>query len=242
METKGNHSKQIYLIGAVATIVVLIGIVADIAIGTATGGDISALPQTAIGRFEQFNISCWLGLYNLDLLNIVNQLILIPAILALYIAHRQVNYEGALLAFILFLVGTVIFVTGNVSLTMLDLSKKYFAATSETQKNLIASAGEAMLAKGAHGSFSVFFGFFVPTLANTLMSVVMLKGRVFSKLNSYLGIIGNILMLAYILLVTFVPQVEKQALLVAMPGGLMLMAWMIMYTARLLKLRSSVSS
>lgn len=230
-----------YLVGAVATIVVLLGIVADMVVGTATGGDISALPQTAIGRFEQFQSNIWLGLYNMDLLNIINQLILIPSVLALYLAHRQVNNDGALLAFILFLVGTVIFVTGNTSLTMLDLSNKYFATTSEVEKNLIAAAGEAMLAKGAHGSFGVFIGFFLPTLANMLMSVVMLTGKVFGKINSYLGIFGNLLMLVYIVLVTFVPQAEKQALLIAMPGGLMVMAWMIMFTAKLFKLQSSVN-
>jgi len=43
--------------------------------------------------------------------------------------------------------------------------------------------------------------------------------------------------LLYIILVNFVSGVETMATAFAMPGGLLLMAWMIMFTIRLLKLR-----
>ena len=119
---------------------------------------------------------------------------------------------------------------------MLDLSQKYFAASSEEQRMLLAAAGEAMLAKGSHGSLGVFIGFALPTFANVLMSCVMLKGNVFSRATSYIGIIGNSLMVIYIIMVTFMPAVEKMALVFAMPAGLLLMTWMIMFTIKLLKL------
>jgi hypothetical protein len=64
----------------------------------------------------------------------------------------------------------------------------------------------------------------------------MLKGKVFSKINSWLGIIGSVLMLFYVILVNFGTGVEKMATAFAMPGGLLLMAWMIMFTIRLFKL------
>ncbi len=64
----------------------------------------------------------------------------------------------------------------------------------------------------------------------------MLGGKVFSRLTSYIGIFGNFLMIIYLILVTFNPAVEKLALAFAMPAGLMLMTWMIMFTIRLLKL------
>jgi hypothetical protein len=60
-----------------------------------------------------------------------------------------------------------------------------------------------MLAKGAHGSLSVFIGFTLPTLANVFMSGVMLSGKVFSRITSYFGIVGNSLMAVYLILVTF---------------------------------------
>ena len=236
METSDKQLKYILKTGAVTTIIVLCGIVMDMIIGSITGGNLAALPQTAIERFNQFKENSFMGLYNLDLLNIVNQIILIPSIFALYVAHRNTNKPSALLSLILFLVGTTIFITGNSALTMLDLSHKYFGASSEEQKMLITAAGEAVLAKGSHGSFSVIIGFTLPTIANGLMSSVMLNGKVFSRLTSYFGIIGNSLMVIYIIMVTFMPGVEKMATAFAMPAGLLVMAWMIMFTIKLFRL------
>ena len=236
MEIPDKQWKSIYKVGAVTTIIVLCGIILDMVVGSITGGDVAALPQTAIERFNQFKENWLLGLYNLDLLNIINQIILIPSIFALYATHRDTNKPSALLSLILFLVGTTIFVTGNTALTMLDLSHKYFAAESEEQRILLAAAGEAMLVKGAHGSLGVFLGFALPTFANALMSAVMLNGKVFSRVTSYIGLIGNSLMVVYLILVTFTPAVEKMALVFVMPAGLLVMAWMIMFTIKLFKL------
>ena len=236
MDDSDKQWKTIYKIGAVTTIIVLCGIILDMVVGTITGGNIAELPQTAIERFNQFKETPLLGLYNLDLLNILNQIIIIPSILALYAAHRNTNRPSALLSMILFLVGTTIFVTSNTALTMLDISQKYFATSSEEQRMLLAAAGEAMLAKGSHGNLGVFIGFALPTFANALMSCVMLKGSIFSRANSYIGIVGNSLMVIYIIMVTFMPSVERMALVFAMPAGLLLMTWMIMFTITLLKL------
>jgi len=205
-------------------------------IGSITGGNIAALPQTAIERFNQFKENTFMGLYNLDLLNIINQIILIPSIFALYVAHQDSNKPSAMLSLILFLVGTTIFVTGNTALTMLDLTHKYFGVSSDEQRKLISAAGEAMLVKGSHGSLGVFIGFALPTIANGMMSVVMLNGKVFSRLTSYFGIIGNSLMVFYIIMVTFMPAVEKMATAFAMPAGLLVMVWMIMFTIKLFRL------
>ena len=225
------------MIGAITTIIVLCGIVLDMIVGTITGGDISSLPQTAIDRFNQFNNNWILGLYNLDLLNVIIQIITIPSIFAIYIAHKRTDNGYALLALILFLIGATIFITGNTALPMFELSKKYFSAISDAQKNLIAAAGESMLAKGAHGSLGVFIGFALPTFSNILISHVMIKGQIFAKATSYIGFVGNILLLLYIVMVTFYPATEKVALMIAMPGGLLAMAWMIMYMIKLFKLR-----
>ena len=235
MDSSDKQWKTIYKIGAVTTIIVLCGIILDMVVGTITGGNIAELPQTAIERFNQFKETPLLGLYNLDLLNIINQIIIIPSIFALYAVHRDTYKPSALLALILFLVGTTIFVTGNTALTMLDLSQKY-TTSSEERRMLLAAAGEAMLAKGSHGNLGVFIGFALPTFANALMSCVMLKGNIFSRTNSYIGIIGNSLMVIYIIMVTFMPSVEKMALVFAMPAGLLLMTWMIMFTIKLFKL------
>ncbi len=240
VETNHNESqwKSIYVLGGIAAILSLIAVVLDIFIGSSMGGNLSELPQTAVDRFAQFQQNTWFGLYNLDLLNTVNQLISIPVFFALYSAHRKTNKPYALFSLIVFLIGTTVFVTNNSALSMLELSRKYSHAI-EPQKTLLAAAGEAMLARGEHGSFGVFFSFLLPTLAALMMSLVMLQGKVFSKANSYVGIFGNALMAVYIVLVTFAPAVKNMAMAFAMPGGLLLVAWMVMLTIRFFQLGTS---
>jgi len=228
-----NEWQSMYVLGGVATVIALVGVVLDVIIGSTTGGNLSALPQTAIDRFAQFQIAPLLGLYNLDLLNIFNQIMLIPAYVALYAVQRKANSAYALLALIIFLVGTTIFVTTNTALPMLELSNKYASATTDSQRTLLAAAGEAMLARGTHGGLGVFIGFLLPNIAGLIMSFAMLTGKVFNKITSYLGIAGSALILLYIVLVTFAPSIKDMATAFAMPGGLLLMAWMIMFTIRL---------
>ncbi|MCG3141722.1 MAG: hypothetical protein HDKAJFGB_03038 [Anaerolineae bacterium] len=238
LQQKESQWKSVYIFGGVAAILSLVAVVADIVIGSSTGGNLSQLPQTAVERFSQFQQNAWLGLYNLDLLNAVNQLISIPVYFALYAALRKTNKPYAMFGLIIFLLGTTIFVANNTALPMLELSNKY-AAAEEPQKAMLAAAGEAMLARGEHGSLGSFFSFLLPTLAALMMSLVMVQGNIFSKANAYIGIVGNALMLIYVILVTFAPAVKDMAMAFAMPGGLLLLVWMILFTIRLFTLGNS---
>ena len=231
-----NHLRTIYIIGGIFTIIALIGIVLDVIIGSITGGNLSALPQTAVERFIQFQQNPLLGLYNLDLLNIINQMIMIPVYFALYMAQIKTKNYFTLLSMIIFLVGSTIFVTTNTALPMLELSNKYASSLTESQKILLAAAGESMLARGSHGSPGVFIGFVLPNIGGIIMSFAMLKGKVFGKANSFVGIAGSSLIVIYLILVTFAPSVKNMATLFAMPGGLLCIAWMIMFTITLFKL------
>jgi len=233
--------KSVLLLGSICTFIALVGTIIDIVFGTVTGGNLAELPQTAVGRFTQMNSNPLLGLYNLDLLNIIIQLFMIPSYLALYIVLSKVNPGFSLLAFIIFLVGTVAMVTGNVALPMYELSSKYFAA-SDSQKILLTAAGEAMLAKGIHGSYGMFIGFILPNLGGILISWLMLKAGIFSKTNAWLGLFGSLMISVYLILVTFIPEVKGMATLFAAPGGLMLMAWMTLFALRLGKISALVRS
>jgi hypothetical protein len=53
-----------------------------------------------------------------------------------------------------------------------------------------------------------------------MMSFVMLKGSIFSKTNSWFGIIGSLWMLLYVILVNFGSGVEKMATAFAMPDSI----------------------
>lgn len=236
MEHSESHWRTIYQFGAIFTFFALCFIILDMVLGMMTGGDLTAVPHTAVDRYYQLRDHRLLGLYNLDLLNLIIQLLMIPSFFALYAAHRKVKKGGALLSLCIFLIGTAVFLTSNTALTMLELSKSYFTTTSEVQKSLLAAAGEAMLAKGAHGSLGVFVGFALIPIANLLMSMVMFRSHVFNSLTASLGIAGNLLMLVYILLITLVPATGSWALALAIPGGLLTMGWMGLYMMKLVKL------
>lgn len=229
--------KFIYNLGAITAIIMVIGSLLDILISIITqGGDLSALPQTAGERFTQLNSNPFLGLYNLDLLNMLTTLVMIPTTFALCTVHRKVNAAFSVFTMFLSTIGTTIFVVNNGALSMLALSNKYAAASTETQKVLFLSAGEAILARGEHGSPGVFLSFALPLFVALLISLIMLRGKIFSKVASYLGITGNLLMLLYVVLVTFVPKMKNFALVLASPGGLLLIAWLIMISIRLFQL------
>jgi hypothetical protein len=231
--------KTIYIIGGFTSVIVLAAILCDIIVGSILGSDLSTLPKTAVDRFAQIQNNWWVGLYNLDLLNTIIQIILIPTYFALFAAHRNGKSAYAFLALIIFLVGTTVFITNNTALPMLELSHKYAAAATESEKTLLVSAGETMLARGTHGSPGTFIGFVLPTIAGIIMSLAMLTGKIFNKATSYIGISGNVLLLVYLVLVTFTPGTEKTAMLFSMPGGILMMVWMIMFTIKLFQLGHS---
>ncbi|TAL67476.1 MAG: DUF4386 family protein [Bacteroidetes bacterium] len=232
--------KSIYLSGGIFAIIFLAGTILDIIIGSIVGADLNMLPKNAVERFTQFNNNVWLGLYNLDFLNLITSLIMFPIFFTLFTAHNHLNPVYSKLAMLVFLIGTTFFIVNNAALPMLDLSHQYSAAT-DSDKLLIASAGEALLAKGAHSSPGIFPGFALISISEILISFVMLSAGIFSKATSYIGITGNSLLLLYVIFVTFIPGMKSSAMLLAMPGGLLSMVWIVMFTARLFQLRSSIS-
>lgn len=235
-ENPETHWKSIYIFGTVTAIFVILGTIFDIIMGMSLGTDLTAIPNTAIERFVEFQNNWLLGLYHLDMLNLITGILMIPTYFALYTAHRRVNKAYAEFAFIVFIIGTAVFISNNSALSMLEISKNYNASTTEIQKTLFAVAGEAMLAKSAHGSFGVFPGFALSTSASIIMSVGMLKGKIFGKPTAYIGITGGILLLVYLILVTFVPDIKTAAMIIATPGGLLSLAWIIMFTVKLFKM------
>jgi predicted ferric reductase len=64
----------------------------------------------------------------------------------------------------------------------------------------------------------------------------MLRGEVFSKINAYAGITGFILLLVFEVGVSFLWGLTDGAMLLAMVGGLLSMAWYVMLALRLFRL------
>jgi hypothetical protein len=54
----------------------------------------------------------------------------------------------------------------------------------------------------------------------------MLRGGAFPRAAGWAGLLGNCLLAAYLVIVTFVPASGRFAMALALPGGLLALAWL----------------
>lgn len=136
----------------------------------------------------------------------------------------------------LFLFGGAIYVSNNAAIPVFVLSGEYAAATTDAQRSALVAAGEAMLARGADFTPGSLVGFLLPSVAQITISFVMLRGGVFGKPTAYIGLLGFTLLLVFTIWTTFVPEALGMAMLIALPGGLLVMAWNVLVARRLFQL------
>ena len=238
IEKTNDRWKTIYSIGGYSALISFGLILFDIIFGSTVSNNITEMSHTATGIFSTLHQNRLMGLYMLDLLNMVNALIMIPTFFALFGVHRKKNLPYAALSLLLVIIGTSIVVSTNIALPMLELSHKYMSSTSESQRILFTAAGEALIARGGHGGLGAFIGFAVGTIASICMSYVMIDGEIFTKRVSYFGLIGYSLLLVYVLLVSFLPGIENLVKTIAAPGGLLVLAWVFTVGRKLMKIGS----
>jgi hypothetical protein len=201
---------------------------------------LNAIPTFAADRFTQLQSQPWLGLYYLDLLNMITAILMIPVFTALVVCQRKTKNALLILALVIFGIGTAVFINNNAALPMLGLSRQYALALPQ-QKDILIAAGESLLIKGAHGSMGAFSGFVLSMISTILMSFIMIQSKIFGKWTGWIGLFGATLLLVYIVLVTFVPDAKSIAMGLAAPGGIMSLVWMIMYTIKLFRIADKKS-
>jgi uncharacterized membrane protein len=234
-ETATSDWSNLYLLGGVAALLILLTALVEIGITFFPGG--YSLAETTTDWFTLLQNDWFLGLRNLGLLNIVMVAFGIPLYLALYAAHRNVNQAFAALAMVISFTGVAVFYATNRAFPMLEISNQYAAAGTEAQRTIIEAAGQAMLSVGQSHTPGTFLAFFLSEIAGILMALVMLRGKVFSRGTAYAGMIGFGLLFVYEILSSFAPSVHDAILILAMVGGLASMAWYILIARRLFQLR-----
>jgi hypothetical protein len=236
-ENASSNWTSLYKLGGAAALLAVLVALTDIGLTFLPAGAEQPGTMTAIDWFKLFQENWFFGLRNLGLLpNILTLILLIPLFLALCAAHRQINRAYAVLALILSLVGTAIYLANNAACPMWALSAKYASATTETQRTLLAAAGEAILARGEDFTPGAFSGFLLVELATLTISLVMLRGGVFSKGTAYAGILGGLFLTIFTVWSTFIPVLFEAAMILAMLGGLSSIAWYILTARRLFQL------
>jgi len=184
------------------------------------------IPTTAVDWFTLLQNNRLLGLLDLDLLYVADQVLLIPIFLALYVALRRANKAYMTLATILGIIAATVYFAINNAFSMLYLSDQYAAATTNAQRSLFLAAGETTIAVSLGTGWYVFN--ILGAVALLIASVVMLRSNIFSKATAYLGILGSVTGLAF-----FVPTVGILFLLIS---AFALQIWFVLIARKLYQL------
>jgi hypothetical protein len=150
-------------------------------------------PSTALGYFTLAQSNPLAVLLDLDLLLLIDQIMGIFILLALYITLRRTSEAWMAAALALGLIATGAYITSNTSINMLTLGQQYAAASTEAQRAMYLSAGESMLATYTGTAFQV--SYILGALAGTISGAVMWRSGLFGKTAASMAILGNVISL-----------------------------------------------
>jgi hypothetical protein len=196
-------------------------------------GVLGGQPATAAEAFRLLHASRVLGLMRLDLPTVLALPLYYLVFLGLFVALRQEVPAHAALATALAFVGVTLVLATPMGLSMLPLSDKYAAATSEEVRGRLLAAGEAILAADMWHGTGAFVGGILLQSGAVLISVAMLRTSVFTRTTAYVGILTHGLDLVHVVLGPF--SAAAGALFMAVAGPLYLI-WFPLVGRRLLQL------
>jgi hypothetical protein len=237
IESKAFCGKSLYIIAGVAALLALAANVLDIILGFGETDIFVYGTMQATDWFGLFQENWFKGLYVLGILNIIYMAVMVPVYFGLFYAHRRTHEVYAALALTIFAIGMAIYVANNAAIPMSVLAGKYAAAGTDAERALFAAAGETVLARGEDFTPGSFIGLIFGGIAALTISLVMLRGGVFTGATAWIGIVGFTFLSIFTILATFVPALYFVAYyFFAMIGGLLALAWFALVALKFLKL------
>ncbi len=190
-------------------------------------------PTTAAEAFDLLQRSRLVGLLRLDLPTLFVMPLYYLLFFGIYAGLRRTDRALAGLATALAFVGVTLFLATPSALSLASLSDKYAAASSQTLRDQLTAAAEAILAADMwHGTGATIGGILLQTAA-VWVSVLMLRGSAFGKPTAYVGILTHGLDLAHIIAGLFAP---KAGFVLMAIGGPLYLVWFPLVGRRLLQL------
>lgn len=220
-DTIDRSWEKLFIIGAVAAFISALFFPLQIIVYI-----ISPPPGTVLGFFTLFHDNMLLGLLSMDLLIVIEQILAIPMYLSLFAALRRYGEANMVLATTLSFIGIAAYFASNTAFNMLSLSSQYWAATTDAQRTVLQSAGEAMLAIYNGTAFLIYYN--IGGLAIILISIVMLKSKVFGKAAAYAGILSGV--------IGYGLYVPKIGIFISIFSIVFLFVWYILIARGLLRL------
>ncbi len=190
-------------------------------------------PSNAAEAFSMLETNRILGLLRMDLLTVIFIPLYYLIFLGIFLALHGKKNAWSILALLSIVVGVTLLLATPSVLSMLNLSDKYTAATSENQQSQLIAAGEAILVSDMwHGTGAIFGGILIQFGA-LIFSILMLPGTVFNKFTSYVGIITHGLDFAHFFFLFLIPSVGVILLAIA---GTLYLVWFPLIGVRLLQI------
>ncbi|GMQ57257.1 hypothetical protein AN1V17_16520 [Vallitalea sediminicola] len=187
-EANSEKWKSIYLITGILIIIMLIIIPVQVIIFA-----ISPHPQTVEGWLELFKNNRLLGLVHFDALYIINNVILAVIYFSLYLSLKKRNSTLITLALILGFIGIASYFSSNKAVEMIFISKEYYLASSDIQRNILLSSAQNMIFEWKGTAYVIYY--ILNCIALYLISISMLNSSVYSKLIAIFGFISAFFMM-----------------------------------------------
>jgi hypothetical protein len=214
--------KNLYKFAGVAAAIIVFFTVVQVIVFIA-----NPQPGTVEGWFTLFHENKLIGLVDMDLLLVADNVLAIPIFLAFYFTLKRSAKSAMVIAVALGLAGAITYFASSTAFQMLSLSNLYAAATTEAQKSMLLASGQSMLA--IYEGTAFYTGSFIGTVALLIVSIVMLRNNVFGKATACLGITANVLGFGL-----FIPHAI--GLILSIVSVLFLAIWWIMIALRLFRM------
>jgi hypothetical protein len=230
-----NHASpdwsSLYRVGGFAAFALILYSVLTIVQMILLGGQ----PSSAAEAFRLLQTNKVVALLRLDLPTIAILPLYYLVFLNLYKALKGTSRTISMLATALVFTGNTLVLSTPTALSLIPLSNKYAAATSDIARSQLLAAGEALMASDIWHSTGAILGGVLMQSGAVLISIAMLRGGVFGRFTAWLGIVMHAIDLAHILVGLFLPSTG--AILLAIAGPLY-PVWFFLIGHRLLQLAS----
>jgi hypothetical protein len=233
-ESEASDRNGLFWTGGIAALVLVVYSLMTMVQLVVLGGP----PATAAEAFRVLQSHKIVGLLRLDLPTVVVMPLYYFVFLGLFAALKRTDWANAILSTTVAFVGVTLLLATPTALSMISLSQKYAAASTEATRTQFLAAGEAIMATDIwHGTGAIMGGVLVQSGA-VLICFVMLRSSVFSRTTAYLGILMHGVDLARIVFGLFLPT--SGVILMAIAGPLY-PVWFFLVGRRLLKLATENS-
>jgi hypothetical protein len=225
--------KGLCRMGGVAALLMLVSATVTMVVVLTLGGE----PTTPNEYFTLLAENRLVGLLRMDLASIATIVLYYFVFFGLYAALRRTHAPLAALATALAFVGATLWFAAHSALSMVHLSDRYAAATSDAERARLAAAAEAVLASDVWHTTGALVGGVLLMGGAILISVAMLRSGLFGKVAAWSGILANGVDLLHVLL-NLVRPGSPGDILMAVAGPAYLV-WFILLGRRLLQLGRS---